>query len=85
MSNDGKVLEKLDLIVDKLAEHDQKLEKAATKEEVAEVRDKVLTVLDENTALLRDIRQEQESTSAALTRHDKTIENHKKRITQLEK
>ena len=64
---------------------DERFEKMATKEELARVEDKVLTALDENTKLLKDWREEQEVTSVANVRQDETIDNHGKRIVQLEK
>jgi len=82
----------LDLLAVKALEHDKRFD--VLEVEVGEVKKlsievkglslKVLTALDENTALLRDKRQEQEATSAALVQHDKAIENHEERITKLE-
>lgn len=82
----------LDLLAAKALEHDKRFD--VLEVEVGEVKKlsidvkklslKVLTALDENTALLRDKRQEQEATSATLVGHGKAIENHEERIMKLE-
>jgi len=67
----------------RLDEHEKQIK--TLQGSVDEMRDQVLTKLDENTVLLEKISQEQDITSATHVRRDKAIEGHEERIVRLEK
>ena len=62
----------------KLEAHDKRLGRIEQKLDGTEK--KVLTALDQNTELLRTIRQEQTATSAIIVRHDKDIKRIKEKL-----
>jgi len=65
---------RFDVIEKRFDEHDKRFDGLEAKVgNVEKLCDRVLTALDANSALLRDIRQEQLATSATLTRHDERI------------
>lgn len=53
--------------------------------EIADLKDPVLTKLDENTQLLKDIRQEQKSMAKAGVRRDEAHDGLDKRVVKIEK
>ena len=57
----------------------------ATKDDLDALRNDVLTALDQNTALLQKVSDEQSAISFTLARHDSALAGHEQRIVRLEK
>jgi uncharacterized coiled-coil DUF342 family protein len=74
-----------DKIIQKLVEHDEKLSFLATKSEMDEKFDKVLTAVDGLAKKFDNFRAEMAANQAAHDRFEESIAELKSRMTQLER
>lgn len=76
---------RIDGLTNRFYDMDDKFDGLATKEELANFKDEVMTGLDQVMGELKGMREEQIVGSGKLSEHTDTLENHESRLQKLEK